>query len=249
MGHPHCMTQSGCCSWSLPQWPAMSRSSTIKGDPRYTNTSCFETFPWPYPVTDDQRKRVAEASRAVITRRHEICVEADIGLTALYNAVDEGAYTDLRAMHDELNEAVAAAYGWPTSISHDGDEIVHRLLELNREIAAGTRTYDPFGAQAWAAQELLLRLEGSRRGNRGDLPVPPRRLSTPSRPARLAACLDYPGRRGRRGTVGGLADLLRQLGCGRKRSRCARFGLNSDGLTVSGWRTMTSCPALRVYRR
>ncbi len=152
---------------------AMSRSSTIKGDPRYTNTSCFETFPWPYPVTDDQRKRVAEASRAVITRRHEICVEANIGLTALYNAVDEGAYTDLRAMHDELNEAVAAAYGWLASISHDGDEIVHRLLELNREIAAGTRTYDPFGAQAWAAQELLLRREGSRRGNRGDLPVPP----------------------------------------------------------------------------
>ena len=92
--------------------------------------------------------------------------------------MDEGAYTDLRAMHDELNEAIAAAYGWPASISHDGDEIVHRLLELNREIAAGTRTYDPFGAQAWAAQELLLRRERSRRGNRGDLPVPPRRLST-----------------------------------------------------------------------
>ncbi|MGH9091908.1 MAG: DNA methyltransferase [Acidimicrobiales bacterium] len=151
---------------------AMSRSSTIKGDPRYTNTSCFETFPWPYPVTDDQRKRVAEASRAVITRRHGICVEANIGLTALYNAVDEGAYTDLRAMHDELNEAVAAAYGWPASISHDGDEIVHRLLELNREIAAGTRPYDPFGAQAWAAHELLLRREGNRHRNRGDLPVP-----------------------------------------------------------------------------
>src|SRR6185437_3647839 len=98
----------------------MSRSSTIKGDPRYTNTSCFETFPWPYPVTDDQRKRVAEARRAVITRRHEICVEANIGLTALYNAVDDGAYTDLRAMHDELSAAVAAAYGWPASISHDG---------------------------------------------------------------------------------------------------------------------------------
>jgi hypothetical protein len=72
-----------------------------------------------------------------------------------------------------LTQAVAAAYGWSASISHDGDEIVHRLLELNREIAAGTRTYNPFGAQAQAAQELLLRREGNRRGNRGDLPVPP----------------------------------------------------------------------------
>lgn len=41
--------------------------------------------------------------------------------------MDEGAYTGLRAMHDELGEAVAAAYGWLASISHDGDEIVHRL--------------------------------------------------------------------------------------------------------------------------
>lgn len=92
--------------------------------------------------------------------------------------MDEGAYTGLRAMHDELGEAVAAAYGWLASISHDGDEIVHRLLELNREIAAGTRTYDPFGAQAWAAQELLLRREESR-------PPAPGRVSTggPSQPS------------------------------------------------------------------
>lgn len=47
--------------------------------------------------------------------------------------------------------------GGRRAISHGGGEIVHRLLELNREIAAGTRTYGPFGAQAWAAQELLFR--------------------------------------------------------------------------------------------
>ena len=145
------------CSRTHAVW-AMSQSSTIKGDPRYTNTSCFETFPWPYPVTEEQRERVAEASRAVVTRRQEICVGTKVGLTALYNAVDEGAYTDLTAMHDELDVAVAVAYGWSASVSHDGGEIVHRLLTLNEEIAAGG-TYDPFGAQAWAAQELLLRRE------------------------------------------------------------------------------------------
>jgi hypothetical protein len=71
--------------------------------------------------------------------------------TAGYN----GAYTDLKALHNELDEAVAAAYGWPKAVAHDGDEIVQRLLELNREIAAGTRSYDPFGTQATVAASQL----------------------------------------------------------------------------------------------
>ncbi len=125
---------------------AKARSSTIKGDPRYTNTSVFETFPWPFPVTDYQQERVAEASRTLIARRQEICSENSFGLTALYNLVDEGAYADLKALHKELDEAVAVAYGWPKAVAHDSDEIVRRLLALNREIAAGTRRYDPFGA-------------------------------------------------------------------------------------------------------
>jgi hypothetical protein len=126
---------------------ARSRSSTLEERLRYTPTSVFATFPWPYPVTDVLRGQVGSASRDVISRRHEICTKEDIGLTALYNLVDEGAYTDLKALHKQLDEAVAAAYGWPKAAAQDGDEIVQRLLELNREITAGTRTYDPFGAQ------------------------------------------------------------------------------------------------------
>lgn len=41
---------------------------------------------------------------------------------------------------------IADAYGWPRAIANDADEIVRRLLDLNREITAGTRTYEPFGA-------------------------------------------------------------------------------------------------------
>jgi hypothetical protein len=135
---------------------AWSRSSTIKGDLRYTPSTVFEGFPWPYPITDEQRERIAGASRKAIGRRQEICAEDSFGLTALYNLVDEGAYTDLKALHNELDEAVVAAYEWPKALAHDSDEIVQRLLGLNREIAAGTRKYDPFGTQATAAAELLL---------------------------------------------------------------------------------------------
>jgi hypothetical protein len=100
----------------------------------------------------------------------------------------------------------------------------------------------PFGAQAWAAQELVLRQEQelvlrqeeSRRGNRGDLPVPPRRLSTPSRPGRAGGLPGLPGSTRATGTLGGLADLLRQLGCGEEAERLRRFGLNPDRSTASG---------------
>jgi hypothetical protein len=113
-------------------------------DLRYTPTSAFETFPWPYPITDAQREAIAEASRAVIARRSEICLDRQIGLTKLYNEVDDGAYRDLADLHRQLDEAVAAAYGWPKAAAHDATEANRRLLELDRAIADGKVEYAPF---------------------------------------------------------------------------------------------------------
>ena len=67
-----------------------------------------------------------------------------MGLTKLYNLMDEGAFADLAALHRRLDEAVAAAYGWPKSVAQDGPELVRRLSALNREIADGGRAYTPF---------------------------------------------------------------------------------------------------------
>ncbi|MDQ1614427.1 MAG: hypothetical protein QOJ60_366 [Actinomycetota bacterium] len=35
-------------------------------------------------------------------------------------------------------------YGWPASVAQDDAELVQRLTELNRQIATGERSYDPF---------------------------------------------------------------------------------------------------------
>ncbi|MET7947697.1 DNA methyltransferase [Micromonospora sp. NPDC005324] len=137
----------GILSSSIHNAWAWSQSSTMKADLRYTPTSAFLPFPWPYPVGDEQRERVVEASRRTIARRQEICAEQQFGLTKLYNLVDEGAYADLRKLHRELDEAVAACYGWPKGIAQDKHEIAQRLLALNAEIAAGQRPYDPFAAR------------------------------------------------------------------------------------------------------
>ncbi|MCC7283601.1 MAG: hypothetical protein IT556_14540 [Acetobacteraceae bacterium] len=58
-------------------------------------------------------------------------------LTALYNTrgTPEGAWLD--ALHRALDEAVAAAYGWPADLAED--EVLARLLELNLARAAAEK--------------------------------------------------------------------------------------------------------------
>lgn len=124
---------------------AWARSSTLKGDLRYTPTTAFMTFPFPDPVTAVAREAVAEASRALYTRRSALCVEHGIGLTKLYNLMDDGGFADLRALHLALDRAVVAAYGWPAAVAQDDAELVRLLTERNREIAQGERAYAPFG--------------------------------------------------------------------------------------------------------
>jgi len=80
----------------------------------------------------------------LIARRAEICLDREVGLTRVYNDVDDGAYRDLSDLHRALDEAVAAAYGWPASAAHDSAESNRLLLELNRGIAAGDIVYQPF---------------------------------------------------------------------------------------------------------
>lgn len=96
---------------------ARSASSTLETRFRYTPTSVFETFVWPDPVTDSGRAQVSDSTRDLLSRRADICTTEQIGLTKLYNRVDDGAYADLVALHRRLDEAVAAAYGWPKSVA------------------------------------------------------------------------------------------------------------------------------------
>ncbi|MCH7472519.1 hypothetical protein IIA79_06160 [bacterium] len=39
-----------------------------------------------------------------------------------------------RELHDELNDAVTACYGWPNGTWRDENEVLKHLLELNLEL-------------------------------------------------------------------------------------------------------------------
>jgi hypothetical protein len=122
---------------------AWAQSGSIRADIRYTLTTAFETFPRPTP-SDAQRVAVADVARRLVEQRQAICLKHQIGLTQLSNEVAEGAYAEVKALHDQLDRAVAAAYGWPASAASDPSESNRRLLELNQAIAAGEVEYEPF---------------------------------------------------------------------------------------------------------
>jgi type II restriction/modification system DNA methylase subunit YeeA len=111
---------------------------------RYTPSTTFETFPFPWPpgnepVDDPCVNAIAEAAKELVEMRDrwlnaEGLDEAEKKkrtLTNLYNA--RPTWLDLA--HKKLDEAVFAAYGWPSDLSDE--EILEKLLALNLERAGG----------------------------------------------------------------------------------------------------------------
>jgi type II restriction/modification system DNA methylase subunit YeeA len=110
---------------------------------RYTPTTTFETFPFPWPPgrepQDDARvQAIAQAARDLVAKRDAWlnppgATEAELKkrtLTNLYN--QRPTWLDLA--HKKLDRAVLDAYGWPHDLTDD--EILARLLALNLERAA-----------------------------------------------------------------------------------------------------------------
>lgn len=114
---------------------AWRQSSTIRADIRYTPRSTFETFPWPELGPSDT-SAVGAAAMDLLRERGQLCEARGVGLTELYNEVDEGAHQQLQQLGVALDRAVADAYGWPDGMAQDEAELCERLLQLNRSRAA-----------------------------------------------------------------------------------------------------------------
>jgi type II restriction/modification system DNA methylase subunit YeeA len=110
---------------------------------RYTPTSTFETFPFPWPPGKEpqdspQVKAIAEAARELVRQRDNWLNPPDAAPEALAKLTLTNLYnkrpTWLENAHRKLDEAVFAAYGWPAALTDA--ELLERLLDLNRERAA-----------------------------------------------------------------------------------------------------------------
>jgi hypothetical protein len=113
---------------------ALALGTQLETRPRYTPTTCFETFPFPRP-TAEQREAIAAAARRLVELRDGWLnppglVDAELARRTLTNLYNERP-TWLVHVHATLDAAVFAAYGWPADLPDD--EILSRLLALNLE--------------------------------------------------------------------------------------------------------------------
>ena len=125
---------------------ARAHGSTLKGDLRYTNTTIFETFPFP-PLSATQylpgarpagskADRVAEAAETFDRTRSAICEQQALGLTKVHHQLAADSPSPLRLAHEALNDAVTECYGFPAGVWRDEHETLRLLLELNHRLAA-----------------------------------------------------------------------------------------------------------------
>lgn len=107
-----------------------ARCSTMKGDSRYTSNSVFDSFPWPQSPDAKKVASVAKAAVALRTLRQDLASRHDLGLRAMYAALEDPGDHPLKKAQAALDTAVRAAYG----VGAKKDSLTF-LLELNRRCA------------------------------------------------------------------------------------------------------------------
>lgn len=132
------------------QW-VKAQSSTLKGDTRYTNTTCFETFPFPQTPSKKVVQLIYSKTTELHKYRTQQMEQKQWGITKLYNEYFHEPASKLYQLHQELDKLVLKAYGFKAK-----DDILAKLLELNYELTAQEkRGQKVIGAESPYVQDVL----------------------------------------------------------------------------------------------
>jgi hypothetical protein len=128
----------------------LSQGGTLEDRPRYTSSATFDPFPFP-AYTPILRRRVGELGESLDAhRKRQQAAHPALTITDMYNVLEklrkneeltnhdrmiheQGLVSVLKQIHDDLDAAVAAAYGWPVDLSDE--QILQKLVALNAERA------------------------------------------------------------------------------------------------------------------
>ncbi|WP_320196527.1 class I SAM-dependent DNA methyltransferase (plasmid) [Agrobacterium rosae] len=128
----------------------LNSGGTLENRPRYNKSVCFD--PFPFPIMDDEPKLLLRALGEELDthRKRQQAKHPDLTLTQMYNVLerlrageairgrdkeiyDQGLIGTLHMLHNQIDAAVAEAYGWPVDLLEK--EMLGRLVALNAERA------------------------------------------------------------------------------------------------------------------
>ena len=145
----------------------------VGNDPVYVKTRCFDPFAFPHASPARRATIAATAEELDTLRRTRLDTHPQLTMTGLYNVLDAlragrpltdaerdihdaGQVSILRRLHDDLDVAVADAYGWPADMT--ASAIVARVVALNRERQAE----EAAGKIRWLRPAFQAPVEGPR---------------------------------------------------------------------------------------
>jgi len=122
----------------------------LEDRPVYVKSRCFDPFPFP-DCTEKQKEKIRALAEELDAHRKRAQATHHLGLTDIYNVLeklrtgealstkdksihDAALVSTLKQLHDELDAAVADAYGWPWPLADA--EILERVVALNAARAA-----------------------------------------------------------------------------------------------------------------
>ena len=128
---------------SLAHWTWFTnRCSTLKGDPRYTSNTVFDSFPWPQSPTLTAIRKVASAASGLRALRRKLKQQHYLSFRELYRTIELPGASPLKDAHNNLDRAVREAYSVGGS-----QDLLSFLLDLNQKVAcdeaAGKKVLGP----------------------------------------------------------------------------------------------------------
>lgn len=107
------------------------QASSLKGDTRYTNTTCFETFPFLFDISGSEKKTVRNIMIELDKYRLEVMEQNQYGITKLYNQFFKEPSSKLYQLHEQLDKEVCKLYG----LKYSSDKNYNaELFSLNQKM-------------------------------------------------------------------------------------------------------------------
>ncbi|MEI6197232.1 MAG: type IIL restriction-modification enzyme MmeI, partial [Verrucomicrobiota bacterium] len=161
---------------------ALAAGGTLEDRPVYNKSRCFEPFPFPL-CGEAEKNRIRKLAEELDAHRKRVQAQRGLTLTGLYNVLekiragekltdkeklihDAGLVSVLKQLHDDLDAAVFAAYGWPATLTDA--EILERLVALNAERAAEEKR----GIIHWLRPEYQARIQRSEVRSQKEMDLP-----------------------------------------------------------------------------